>query len=69
MYIEAKEPIKYLHTTKFQKWWMVMDYIVYNIFNKKEIEIRLLGIDAPEIKDVEIKTRRKRAAFTRSIIN
>ena len=23
----------------------------YNIFNKKEIEIRLLGIDAPEIKD------------------
>jgi micrococcal nuclease len=22
----------------------------YNIFNKKEIEIRLLGIDAPEIK-------------------
>jgi micrococcal nuclease len=25
--------------------------IVYNIFNKKETEIRLLGIDAPEIKD------------------
>ena len=24
--------------------------IVYNIFNKKETEIRLLGIDAPEIK-------------------
>ena len=24
---------------------------VYNIFNKKETEIRLLGIDAPEIKD------------------
>lgn len=23
----------------------------YNIFNKREIEIRLLGIDAPEIKD------------------
>lgn len=26
-------------------------FYVYEIFNKKEIEIRLLGIDAPEIKD------------------
>jgi len=25
-------------------------FIAYNIFDKKEIEIRLLGIDAPEIK-------------------
>jgi endonuclease YncB( thermonuclease family) len=50
MYIDAKEPIKYLHTIKSK----VVDgdgLYCYNIFNKKETEIRLLGIDAPEIKD------------------
>ena len=51
MYFEAKKPIRIYthHRIKF-----VVDgdgVIVYNIFNKRETEIRLLGIDAPEIKD------------------
>ena len=50
MYIEAKEPINVFTHYKVSK---VVDgdgLFCYNIFNKKEIEIRLLGIDAPEIK-------------------
>lgn len=50
MYIEAKEPINVFTHYKVSK---VVDgdgLYCYNIFNKKEIEIRLLGIDAPEIK-------------------
>ena len=50
MYFKANEPIRvYTH----HKIKTVVDgdgMIVYNIFNKKETEIRLLGIDAPEIK-------------------
>jgi micrococcal nuclease len=47
----AKEPINVFTHYKVSK---VVDgdgLFCYNIFNKKEIEIRLLGIDAPEIKD------------------
>ena len=50
MYFEAKEPINVFTHYKVSK---VVDgdgLFCYNIFNKKEIEIRLLGIDAPEIK-------------------
>lgn len=50
MYFDAKEPINLFTHYKVSN---VVDgdgVIVYNIFNKKEIEIRLLGIDAPEIK-------------------
>ena len=50
MYIDAKEPINVFTHYKVSK---VVDgdgIYCYNIFNKKEIEIRLLGIDAPEIK-------------------
>ncbi len=50
MYIDAKEPINVFTHYKVSK---VVDgdgLFCYNIFNKKEIEIRLLGIDAPEIK-------------------
>ena len=50
MYFEAKEPINVFTHYKVSK---VVDgdgIYCYNIFNKKEIEIRLLGIDAPEIK-------------------
>jgi micrococcal nuclease len=50
MYIEAKEPLNFFTHYKVSK---VVDgdgLYCYNIFNKKEIEIRLLGIDAPEIK-------------------
>mgnify|MGYP000904067984 FL=1 len=50
MYFKANEPIRvYTH----HKIKTVVDgdgMIVYNIFNKKETEIRLLGIDAPEIE-------------------
>ncbi|HQV79231.1 MAG TPA: thermonuclease family protein [Chitinophagales bacterium] len=49
-YIEAKEPINVFTHYKVSR---VVDgdgLFCYNIFNKKEIEIRLLGIDAPEIK-------------------
>jgi micrococcal nuclease len=51
MYIEAKKPIRVFTHYKIKN---VVDgdgMIVSNIFNKKETEIRLLGIDAPEIKD------------------
>ncbi len=50
MYIEAKEPINVFTHYKVSR---VVDgdgLYCYNILNKKEIEIRLLGIDAPEIK-------------------
>jgi micrococcal nuclease len=50
MNIEAKEPTNMFTHYKVSK---VVDgdgLYCYNIFNKKEIEIRLLGIDAPEIK-------------------
>ena len=50
MYFNANKQIRvYTH----HKIKTVVDgdgMIVYNIFNKKETEIRLLGIDAPEIK-------------------
>ena len=48
--IDAKEPTNLFTHYKVSK---VVDgdgLYCYNIFNKKEIEIRLLGIDAPEIK-------------------
>ena len=50
MYIDAKEPTNLFTHYKVSK---VVDgdgLYCYNIFNKKVIEIRLLGIDAPEIK-------------------
>ena len=50
MYIDAKERLNVFTHYKVSK---VVDgdgIYCYNIFNKKEIEIRLLGIDAPEIK-------------------
>lgn len=50
MYFDAKEPINVYTHYKVSK---VVDgdgLFCYNIFSKKEIEIRLLGIDAPEIK-------------------
>lgn len=50
MYIEAKKSINVFTHYKVSR---VVDgdgLYCYNIFNKKEIEIRLLGIDAPEIK-------------------
>jgi len=51
IHIDAKKPIKVFTQYKIEN---VVDgdgMIVSNIFNKKETEIRLLGIDAPEIKD------------------
>ena len=51
MYFDAKKPIR-IHTHYRIKFVVDGDgVIVYNIFNKRETEIRLLGIDAPEIKD------------------
>lgn len=51
MYFSANKPIN-IHAHYKIKYVVDGDgVIVYNIFNKREIEIRLLGIDAPEIKD------------------
>ena len=51
MQFSEEKPIKVYTHYKVSK---VVDgdgLFCYNIFNKQEIEIRLLGIDAPEIKD------------------
>lgn len=57
MCFDANKPIKVYRNYKVK---YVVDgdgVVVYNIFSKKDLEIRLLGIDAPEIKDC-IKHRR-----------
>lgn len=51
MQYSEEEPIKVYTHYKVSK---VVDgdgLFCYNIFNKKEVEIRLLGIDAPELKN------------------
>lgn len=51
MQLSAKQPINVYHHYKVSKIVDGDGVFVYNIFDKKEIEVRLLGVDAPELKD------------------